>query len=219
MTLKRSLAAAVVPHPIDLFDKLNWNARVSLWLSQHPDLPSFKDRFGVYDYVGQQIGSQPIDFLEFGVFRGESFKYWLGLNQNPESRFTGFDTFTGLPEQWENFDAGAFDTDGATPETGDKRARFDKGMFQDTLYDFLDNFSPRRQLVIHIDCDLFSSTLFVLAALDRFIVPGTIIMFDEFASIMHEFRAWNEYLPSFQRSATAIARTDRFLQVSFRIDH
>ena len=218
MTLKRRLAAAAFPRPIDLFERINWNARASQWHRKNSDLSTFEHRFGLYDYLARQIGNQAIDYLEFGVFRGESFKYWLSLNQNPESRFTGFDTFTGLPEQWENYDVGAFDTNGAAPQIGDNRARFIKGIFQDSLYGFLRDFSPRLQLLIHIDSDLFSSALFVLAAMDRIVVPGTIILFDEFASLMHEFRAWNEYLLSFRRSATAIAQTSGLVQIAFRIE-
>jgi O-methyltransferase len=217
MTLAKSLATALFPRPLILFDKINWNARAAVWRAQTAGLPVLADRFQLYDHLARQAGSGAIDYLEFGVFRGESFKYWLALNQNPQSRFTGFDTFTGLPEQWLDYKAGTFNTNGALPQTSDPRALFVKGIFQDTLYGFLENFTPRPQLVIHIDSDLFSSALFVLGALDRIAIPGTIVLFDEFASLLDEFRAWNEYLGAFRRSATPLARTASHDQVAFRI--
>ncbi|HKU65846.1 MAG TPA: class I SAM-dependent methyltransferase [Rhizomicrobium sp.] len=218
MTFKKTLANAIFSRPIPLFDKINWNARAQKWRTENDGIPSAVDRFGFYDLVGRGIGSQAIDYLEFGVFQGESLRHWLGMNTNSESRFTGFDTFTGLPEKWLEFEAGSFDTGGALPDIADPRVRFVKGIFQDTLYDFLNNFTPRPQMVIHVDSDLFSSALFVLCAMDRFVVPGTIILFDEFTSLLDEFRAWQEYLLAFRRSARPIGQTFSRDQIAFRIE-
>ena len=218
MSFIKQLANVAFPRPIVALEKINWNARANTWRTAHAQLLAFPDRFSLYDHLGSLVGGRPFDYLEFGVFRGESLKYWVSMNANPESRFFGFDTFTGLPEKWLEFDAGAFNTGGALPDIADPRVSFIKGIFQDTLYEFLDSFTPRPQMVIHVDSDLFSSALFVLCTLDRVVKPGTIILFDEFASLMDEFRAWEEYLLAFRRSATALGRTLSFDQVAFRID-
>lgn len=54
--------------------------------------------------------------------------------------------------------------------------------------------------------------------MDRMIKPGAMILFDEFASLLDEFGAWQKYLLAFRRSATALGRTASFDQVALRID-
>ena len=83
---------------------------------------------------------------------------------------------------------------GEVPQINDIRVSFIKGFFTITLPAFLKSFEPRNRLVIHMDADLYSSTLFVLIHLNKLIVYETIIIFDEFAHIEHEFPAFREYL-------------------------
>ena len=56
--------------------------------------------------------------------------------------------------------------------------RLAKGLFQDTLPSFLATHAGPVSL-LHIDCDLYSSTAFVLQALGRRLVPGSVVVFDE----------------------------------------
>ena len=47
----------------------------------------------------------------------------------------------------------------------------------------------------------------------------TIIIFDEFPSSLHEFRAWNDYLSAYNRKATPIGMTnDESARVAFMFD-
>jgi len=56
------------------------------------------DRYDLYNYIIYDVlENRPIDYLEFGVWKGESLKYFSTLDQNPKSRFFGFDSFEGLP--------------------------------------------------------------------------------------------------------------------------
>jgi O-methyltransferase len=160
----------------------------------------------------------PIDYLEFGVHKGDSIVRWAELNRNPESRFFGFDSFEGLPEDYNpSYRRGTFDTGSAEPRINDPRVSFVKGWFQRTLPGFVDGFTPRSRLVVHNDSDLYSSTLFVLTEMDRFLVPGTIIIFDEFSSPLHEFRAFHDYLSAYMRESKALAICGFATQAAFQM--
>ena len=180
--------------------------------SREEKFPFFDNRYKLYDYLNEKvIGNEPINYLEFGVSKGESLKYWTDINQNPQSKFWGFDTFFGLPDKWEVFtttlDKNTFSMNGKPPEINDERISYVIGLFQETLPDFLKNFESTRRLVIHNDADLYSSTLYTLCQCDNIIKPGTIVIFDEFTSVLHEFRAWEDYCASFMRDYVVIGAT------------
>ena len=159
-----------------------------------------------------------VDYLEFGVWKGRSLDYWTKLNRDPESRFIGFDTFTGLPEDWDITNpAGTFDVQGHVPRIDDSRVSFVAGLFQKTLPSFIETFRPRGQLVVHFDCDLYSATLYVLAKLDHLIAPGTILMFDEFGDVRHEFRAYHDYSASHMRECKLVSASVEFYTVAFEV--
>ena len=62
-----------------------------------------------------------------------------------------------------------------------------------------------QQLVINLDGDLYSSTLFCLTKLDSIISKGTIIRFDEFSSLEDEWVALRDYARSYYRDFEIIA--------------
>jgi len=174
--------------------------------------PVFEDRYSMYHYINETIlENRPIIYCEFGVFEGASIKKWSSLNSDTNSLFYGFDTFTGLPETWitftENVEKNTFDVKGQYPKVDDERILFKKGMFQHTLPEFIDSYNGNNQLVIHNDSDLYSSTLYVLTAAHKLLVPGTILIFDEFSSILNEFRALEDYCSSYLRSYEVLAVT------------
>jgi O-methyltransferase len=183
------------------------------WLKEHASKNVFDSREKVYDYLNSEvIHGEPIDFLEFGVWEGTSVRYWTKLNPSPASRFVGFDSFEGLPEDWagsfENVPKGTFDTKGVLPVFDDPRVSLCKGWFQHSLIPFLKTFEPKNRLVIHCDADLYTSTLYVLCTLDHILKPGTIVMFDEFSSVADEFRALVDYSSSFLRTYKVLAQLD-----------
>lgn len=142
--------------------------------------PESRDR--LYEHLARHLGSAPIDYLEFGVWKGASLAWWLAANTAPTSRFFAFDSFEGLPEAWlPDFPAGHFDTGGAAPALQDPRLRMVKGWFSDTAAPFARDFVPAARLVVNIDCDLYGSTLCVLTALHPHLAPGTVLIFDELA--------------------------------------
>jgi hypothetical protein len=121
----------------------------------------------LFDFALAHIGNVPIVYLEFGVNRGASMLSMIRKFTHPDSRFFGFDSFVGLPEKWRTMDAGTFSTHGKLPSIKDSRVTFVKGWFQNTLPGFLSdhNFDPNIPVFVNFDADLYSSTLFILAAL------------------------------------------------------
>ena len=103
-----------------------------------------------------------------------------------------FDSWEGLPEQWimrrvgdkiGGLPKGAFG-DVNMPVFHDERVVMVPGWFEDTL--------PKEDMgtlaFVHVDCDLYSSTKTVLAKCNEQIVPGTVILFDEFWG----YQCWRE---------------------------
>jgi len=211
--IRARLAAYLFPRYLPFFDKLNRNALVGAWIRSNRDkVQIFDHKRDLYAYVNEHVcAGGPIDYLEFGVYKGETIRMWTEINKHADSRFIGFDSFTGLPDDWtKRHGAGAFDLQGAMPSIEDKRVSFVKGWFQETLRPTLQSFSPRSRLVIHNDSDLYSSTLYVLATLDPLIVARSVIIFDEFCVALHEFRGFADYMSAFNRTATPVAITKDF---------
>ena len=219
---KHRLAAQLFPWHVGLLDWINRNALVRQWIAeQRGRIPTFEHLHDFYRHVHNEVcGGTAIDFLEFGVCAGRSIKFWSEMNRHPQSRFIGFDSFEGLPENWtRNYPKGTLSTGGCVPQIGDERVSFVKGWFQDTLRGFLNEFAPRSRLVVHSDSDLYSSTLFTLASLDMLLVPGGVVILDDFSMATHVFRAFADYRSAFMRSAHPVAMTsDYAAQAAFVFD-
>jgi O-methyltransferase len=213
----RDTIAALWPKRIALFEKLNANARFVHLRRSFSTVRVAADRSALHTLVSTHVGAGPLDYLEFGVWRGDTIKHWTSLNTNPDSRFFGFDTFEGLPEAWGSVPKGAFSTQRELPSLGDQRVRLIAGLFQHTLYPFLAQYRRRDRIVIHIDCDLYSSTLFCLAAMDRCLLPEDVIIFDEFYSLDHEFDAVLDYTRSFYRVLEPLASSPLCVQAAFTV--
>jgi len=161
------------------------------------------------------IIKEPLDYFEFGVWAGTSTWIMSHLLGSPHSRIYGFDTFTGLPEDWcvngvVVAPKNTFYINNVTPtERGliyDKRCAFFKGLVQDTLPKVLESYNNRRKFV-NLDLDLFSGTWSVLDTLAGFFLPGDIVMFDEFTFEEHEYRAYEEYVRTYGDNLKLIGRS------------
>jgi O-methyltransferase len=204
--LHHALAALAFRRYSLRLDQINYNAALSQWLRDH-EMPTFQTRQELHNHVNQMIGGS-VDYLEFGVYRGESIRMWTEINRYGNSRFFGFDSFEGLPDAWDkSMQPGDFNVAGELPAIDDPRVRFEKGWFNDTLRPFLATFQPRSRLIIHNDSDLYSSTLYILTQLNPILIGGTILIFDEFYSALHEFRAFRDYISAYRRELRPIGRS------------
>ncbi len=137
-------------------------------------------------------------YLEFGVFSGKTIN--LIANARPSETVYGFDSFEGLPEFWrDGYKPGHFHTNDTLPKVS-KNVELIKGWFSDTLPDFI-NSKKRNIAFLHIDCDLYSSTVDIFKALHPYIKEDTIIVFDEYFNYVGwrdgEFKAFKEYTETY----------------------
>lgn len=138
--------------------------------------------------------------MEFGVFQGRSINMISGYK--PNSAVYGFDSFEGLPDDWGAtvYEKGHFKVDNL-PEVN-PNVTLVKGWYDQTLPKFVEEhkaeFEKNKVALIHIDCDMYSSTKTVFDCLKPYIVPGTVIIFDELVGYPRweegEWQALNELL-------------------------
>lgn len=131
--------------------------------------------------------------LEFGVRHGNTIRQIAALVGEHQS-VHGFDSFEGLPEVWHHEPKGSYTTKGVIPSVP-TNVQLHIGWFEDTLPKFLEQQSGPVRFV-NVDCDIYSSTKTVLDELAPRIVPGTVIVFDEYIGNEHwredEFKAFQE---------------------------
>lgn len=176
--------------------------------------PRVEERDLLYRAVGGPIAGERVLYMEFGVYEGHSMRFWSKLFSHPEASLHGFDSFEGLPESWDAFrPKGTFDVRGRLPQFDDTRVRLHQGWFDATL----PSFAPpaHERLVLNLDADLYSSTKFVLDTLRDWIVPGTILIFDEFCDRAHELRAFDEFLEATGAKFRFLCATKNLEHVAF----
>lgn len=132
--------------------------------------------------------------LEFGVRNGHTLTYLAELFG--ARRWYGFDSFEGLPEAWHKEEAGSYSALGRLPPMP-AHVELIAGWFAETLPPFKAA-HPEPIAFMNVDCDLYSATKTIFDALDRQIVPGTVIVFDEYIGNKtwreDEFKAFQEWV-------------------------
>ena len=164
-------------------------------------------RGSIWDFCADAAG--PI-WAEFGVKLGTSARYLL--KKLPEDgKFYLFDSFEGIPEEWNSNPKGHFNVKASPfdiPTFEDLRVEVVEGWFEDTLpIDATLDF-------VHVDSDLYSSAKTVLERIN--VHPGTIILFDE----LFGYTGWEEgeykALMEWDREYKFIAR-DRYQRAAIEI--
>ena len=185
------------------------------WVFSLPQLPKiFFNRGSFFDNV-IQLSESSRPFYEFGVWKGLSFQYLI----NTFKKGFGFDTFTGLPEDWHRELKGSYSALGAVPKI--EGGEFIVGKFEDTLANFFSKERPKASL-INFDADLYSSTLCALNYSNKVIDEKTILVFDEL--IMNdkweedEYKALNEFCDKLGYSYEVIAVSFYTKQVAVKLN-
>lgn len=157
------------------------------------------------DNLGPYLGDSYYAALEYALTQVPPDKYALefGVATGTTMRMiekvmpvTGFDSFEGLPEDWRpGFEAGRFKQEPPKFQHGELVI----GLFEDTLPKWIEENEDLLRLclfLVHIDCDLYSSTKTILSNLKPFLSRGQIIVFDEYHGYPgwedHEYKAWQE---------------------------
>lgn len=156
--------------------------------------------------------------LEFGVFSGFTINRFAA--QLPDRALFGFDSFQGLPETWISvWKKGAFRRS-EIPKVRDN-VKLVVGWFDQTLPHFLNDHPNESVALLHIDCDLYSSTSTVFSLLADRIVSGTLIVFDEYLNYpgwrLHEYKAFQELVSAKKMTYEYLGVVPNSFQVLARI--
>lgn len=169
------------------------------------------------------------EILEFGVYQGGTINFMAERFSN--QTLYGFDSFEGLPEDWnisytEKFNKhkrGYFAVD-KLPEVK-SNVQLIKGFFDSSLPNWIKRKNLKTISLLHIDSDLYSSAKIIFDNLNDYIVPGTVIVFDEFYPwgrkryetwAEHEYRALCEWVETYSREFEVLYRNNH-QQCSIRI--
>lgn len=159
--------------------------------------------------------------MEFGVGGGRSLRILRSLTAQ---QIHGFDSFAGLPEEWVMADDFVIEEGDFKYEkpTDIENIVFHEGWFKDTIPEWKNTYKAKISF-IHIDSDLYSSAVTILTELNRQIVPGTILVFDDMYGTERyqnwengEYKAFNEWKQEFGREAQELNRTEDG-EASFRV--
>ena len=177
--------------------------------------PRSSDRYRVFDQIAREVADERVLYLEFGVSRGWSMRYWSGLLRHPEALLHGFDTFSGLPLPWlPTAGKGAFSTSGVRPNISDDRITYFVGLFEETLPAY--EWPEYERLVVNIDADLYSSAVLVLSFIRERLEPGSYLYFDEFHHRGDEMRAFDEFVSETGMRFRLVGVTRELAGVAFR---
>ncbi len=179
-----------------------------------PDAPFFDEHPALVKYAVEQVSTEGL-YLEFGVGRGKSMRWIAPLVDGPVH---GFDSFEGIQEHWNGNPIGSF-AQKKRPKVPDN-VLFHIGYFDATLPGFLETYEAPVAF-LHVDCDLYSSTVTIFDALGPRLQPGAIVLFDEYFNFhrwqQHEFRAFQEFVGQSRVKYEYIAFSVTGQQVTVRI--
>lgn len=187
-------------------------------------VPNFACDYDLHDWVVKTQLAENLPrhavIMEFGVASGRTLNQFARLL--PDKCIHGFDSFEGLPEDWTSRMPRGFFKRDKLPKVRQNSELY-VGWFNETLPTWKLTYVNSPILLLHIDCDLYSSTWTVLTELRKNIVPGTVIVFDEYINYPgwqeDEFRAWQEFVEIYNIDYEYIGRVSSHQQVAVRVTY
>jgi hypothetical protein len=197
--VKRAIVEVLEERNFNLKEGLQQLAKreTSLWIQDNVTLNlMFDDRLSLLTESISKIEISDGLVLEFGVYKGQTVNHIAKSLSNTHKVF-GFDSFEGLTEPWIFRDKGGFSDVNENEIKFEDNVELIKGYFDETLPHFVEKHSKPISL-LHIDSDLYSSAKVIFDNLEKQILNGTVIVFDEFFNYPNwkngEFKAWNEFV-------------------------
>lgn len=173
------------------------------------------NRFAEYEYCLYITNNLNGYFMEFGVYKGKSINFMA--KKKPNTVFYGFDSFEGLPEDWDMGNKvekkGHFNFNGI-PDV-EKNVVLIKGWFDNTIKKWKGQ-NDGQISFINIDSDLYSSAKTILYELNDQIVKNTVIRFDDLLDspiarypkwVEGEWKALCEWCKDKNRDVVPVARS------------
>lgn len=185
-------------HPVRERHLRALNTSVDYIEANMPRAIGFETQKELMAYALDQTQAQGC-YLEFGVFRGGTIRFMA--KRKPTAVFHGFDSFEGLPEDWFGMPLvkNSFSLKGGLPKVPEN-VSLHKGWFNETLPKWCGEHADKVAFM-HIDCDLYSSTVDILENFADRMQVGTVILFDEYFNYPnwenHEYKAWREFVTKY----------------------
>jgi hypothetical protein len=168
----------------------------------------FYNRKQMWDYAVSLITLSGLN-VEFGVEGGDSINHLAEKLNSGGAVIFGFDSFEGLQEDWKGSSSpkGTFGLGGVLPPVR-PNVTLVKGWFDKTLPPFLAR-ETERVAFVHLDADTYETTAYLLTTLNPRIVPGTLLLFDEYIGYSGwehgEYKAFKEFVEKEGRSYEYLA--------------
>jgi len=167
---------------------------------------TFLKKFLAHYELFRQVIDLPGDIVELGVYRGTTLMNWANFLEirnmgDRQKQVFGFDHFAGFSELSEKdgkpqdskaegcFDSSVFEAmleDAISIYDQDRfipykpRVRLVKGDICKSVPEFVTNNPGLRICLLHFDCDLYVPTKVGLEQLWDLVVPGGVVLFDEY---------------------------------------
>lgn len=205
-----------------------------LWFSEPRRMHKLLAHWELY----KRVTSLPGDIVECGVHKAASLVRWAtfrdGLEAARARRIVGFDAFGAFPRSdvaggddqsfIEHFEAVA--GDGLSQEEVravlarkglDVNVDLIGGDVRETIPAFLKRNPATRIAMLHLDMDVYEPTLFALELLADRVVPGGLIVIDDYNAVEGATRAvdeWRQGRPSVRLEKLPFAHIPTFVTVA-----